>query len=110
DKDAAERGADDTAYAEDRAENPHVPAALARRADVADDRLGGGPETATAPPAARGRDDVADDRLGADHETATAQSLNRAERDQLGHGMADPGQHGADEEDHDRGLEEGLAA
>ena len=60
DEDAAEQRADDARDAEHRTEQPLVAAALARR------------------------DDVADDRLGADHQPAAAEALDRPERDQLG--------------------------
>ena len=86
DEDAAEQRADDARHAEHRAEQALVAAALA------------------------GRDDVADDRLGADHQPAAAEALDGAEGDQLDHGVAEPRQDRADQEDHDGGLEEDLPA
>src|SRR5262249_12493660 len=83
---AAKQRADHAGQAEHAAEQADVLAPLARRHDVPDDRL------------------------GADHEAAAAQALNGAEGDQLDHGLTEPGQHGADQEDHDRGLEEELPA
>ena len=56
------------------------------------------------------RDHVADDRLGADHQPSTADPLQRAEGDQLAHRLAQARQGGADEKDHDGGLEEPLPA
>ncbi|GDY61660.1 hypothetical protein SAV14893_010530 [Streptomyces avermitilis] len=56
------------------------------------------------------RDDVRDDRLDADHESAGAEALDRAEGDQLIHGPRPAGEHGADDEDDDRELEDALAA
>jgi hypothetical protein len=38
------------------------------------------------------------------------ESLDRAEADQLGHVLADPAERRADQEDHDRALQEHLAA
>jgi hypothetical protein len=85
DEHPAEQRAHNARHAEDGTEQAHVAAALA------------------------GRDDVADDRLGADHQTTAAEALDRAERDELDHGVAEPGQNRAGEEDHDRGLEDRLA-
>ena len=86
DEHPAEQRPDDAREAEHRAEQAHVTAALARR------------------------DDVAHDGLRADHQAARAQALDRAERDQLEHRLAEAGQDRADQEDHDRGLEEDLPA
>ncbi len=85
DEEAAEKRPGDRRDAEDGADQPHVAAALARR------------------------DDVADDRLRADHQAAGADSLERAERDQLIHRLAEPRQHRPGEEDQDRDEEHGLA-
>ena len=57
-----------------------------------------------------GRDDVADDRLGTDHQSAAAEPLDGPEGDQLDHGMAEPGQDRAGQEDDDGGLEEHLSS
>jgi hypothetical protein len=86
DEHPAEQRAHNARHAEDGTEQAHVAAAFA------------------------GRDDVADDRLRADHQTTAAEALDRAERDELDHGVAEPGQNRAGEEDHDRGLEEDLPA
>ena len=85
DEEAAEQRADDRREAEDRAEEPLVPAAVARR------------------------DDVADDRDRRREQAARAETLERAERDQLGHVLRDPAERRADEEDHDRDLQRHLA-
>ena len=61
-------------------------------------------------PRSRGGDDVADDRLGADDQAAAAESLDGAEHDELGHGLAESGEDRSDQEDDDRGLEEHLPA
>jgi hypothetical protein len=58
---------------------------------------------------ARG-DDVGDDRLRAHHQPARAHALQRAEGDQLAHRLAQPGQHGAAEEDEDGREEDRLPA
>jgi hypothetical protein len=79
--DPAQQWADDTGDPEHRAEEVLVAAALA------------------------GRHDVADDRLGRDHQAAGAQPLHRPEEDQLDHVLADPGEHGANEEQDDSALE-----
>ena len=57
-----------------------------------------------------GRHDVAHDGLGPDHQPAGPDPLDRPEGDELGHGLGQPGQHGADQEDHDGQLEERFAA
>ena len=86
-----------------------------RHAQAADERPdhGGdgehGAEQAHVAAAVARRHDVADDRLGPDHQTAAAQALQGPEGDQLGHGVAETGQGRTDDEDDDRGLEEGLA-
>ena len=85
DEEAAEQRARDRCDREDRADEAHVPASLARR------------------------DDVGDDRLRADHEAAGADPLQRAEADQLGHRLREPREHRAGEEDQDRDEEDGLA-
>ena len=85
DEDAAEQRADDARDAEDRAEEPLVATAFARR------------------------DDVADDRLRTDHQAAAAETLDGPERDQLGQGLAEPREGRAAQEDDDRRLEEELA-
>jgi hypothetical protein len=86
DEDAAEQRADDACEAEDRAEQTLVAAALARR------------------------DDVADDRLRADHQPAAPEALHGPKRDQLGHRLAQARKRRAREEHDDRRLEELLAA
>ena len=59
------------------------------REESADQRPGhrreaeNGPEEPVVPAALARRDDVADRRLGADHQTAAAQALDRPEDDQL---------------------------
>jgi hypothetical protein len=85
DEKATEQRAGDRRDGEHRTDQPHVPAPLARR------------------------DDVRDDRLRADHEAAGADALQRAEADQLAHRLREAGEHGAGEEDQDRGEEHGLA-
>jgi hypothetical protein len=61
------------------------------------------------PPVAR-RDDVADHGHREHDQPAAAESLQRPEGDQLDHALAEPAEHGTDEEDHDRALERPLAA
>jgi hypothetical protein len=85
DEKAADQRSGDAAEAEDRAE----------RALVA--------------PAIAWRDDVADDRLREDDEPAAANALQRAERDELAHVLAQAAEGRADEEDDDRALEQALA-
>ena len=85
DEEAAEQRPGDRRDGEHRADQAHVATALPRR------------------------DDVGDDRLRADHQAAGADALERAERDQLLHRLAEPGEHRAGEEDQDRGQEDGLA-
>src|SRR6476619_3675018 len=75
----------DAGEAEDSAEDPLIPAAIARRHDVVDDRLR---------------------RYG---ESPAAQSLDRAENDQLGHVPAQPTERRADEKENDRALEHAFA-
>jgi hypothetical protein len=86
DEEPAEERSDHRRDAEDRSEEALVAAAVARR------------------------DDVADDREGHHEETAAAEPLQRAERDQLRHVLADPAQRRANQEDHDRALQDELAA
>ena len=87
---AGEESADqrprDAGHAEHGPEQPHVAAALPRR------------------------DDVPDRRLGAYHQAAAAQTLDRPEGDQLGHSLGLPAQPRADQEEHQRPLEHDLAA
>ncbi len=70
----------------------------------------GGADQAHEAAALAGRDDVRDDRLHADHQAARADALDRAEGDQLVHGLGAAGQRGADDEDQDGELEDALAA
>ena len=86
DEEAAEQRPDDRRDAEDAAEVALVLAALARR------------------------DDVADDGERRHHQAAGAEALQRAERDQLAHVLREAAEHRADEEDHDRRLQDLLAA
>ena len=69
-----------------------------------------GPEEAHVPAAFARGDDIADDRLGTDQQSAATQALQGAERDQLGHGVAESGQGRADHENDDGGLKEDLPA
>ena len=85
DEEAAEQRPGDAAHPEDRADHALVAAAIARR------------------------DDVADDRLGEDDEPAAAEALQRAEGDELAHALRLPAQRRPDEEDDDRALEDALA-
>ena len=85
DQKAAEQRPRDRRDGEHRADQAHVATPLARR------------------------DDVADDRLRADHQAAGADPLQRPEADQLIHRLARPGEDRADEEDHDRRQEERLS-
>jgi hypothetical protein len=82
----AEQRPDDARDAEDRAEGALVLAPLA------------------------GRHDVGHDRLGQHYQAAAAQPLQGAERDQLDHAVRQAAQRRADQEDHDRRLEQPLAA
>ncbi len=66
-------------------------------------------EQAQVATALAGRDDVGDDRLCPDHQPTGADSLHCAERDQLDHRLAEPGQQRPGQEDQDRGEEHGLA-
>ena len=86
DEEAAQQRADHGRHAEDGAEESLVAAALA------------------------GREDVADDRQRQHDQPAAAQALQGAERDQLGHVLADSAQHRADQEQHDRRLQQRLSA
>ncbi len=86
DEEAAEQRADDGRDAEHRAEVALVLAALARR------------------------DDVADDRERHHHQSARAEPLQGAEGDQLRHRLREAAEHRPDQEDHDRGLQDALAA
>jgi hypothetical protein len=54
--------------------------------------------------------DVADDRLGQHHQAAAADALHGAEGDEHAHVPRLAAEHGADQEDHDRGEEQHLAA
>ena len=56
------------------------------------------------------RDEVADDGHRDDEQAAAAEPLDRAERDQLRHALRQPAQRRADEEEHERELEDALAA
>jgi hypothetical protein len=82
----ADQRADDRRDAEDRAERALVLAALPRRHDVADDRL------------------------GQHQQAAAADALDRAEGDELAHVPRLAAQGRAGQEDHDRAEEEVLAA
>ena len=64
---------------------------------------------ALVPAALAGRYEVADDRHGADEQPARAQPLHRAEPDELGHRVGGSGQGRAGQKDHDRGKEHTLA-
>ena len=55
-----------------------------------------------------GRHDVAEGRHRADHQPAGPEALQRAERDELGHGLRQAGQRRTDQEDDDRDDEESL--
>jgi hypothetical protein len=55
------------------------------------------------------RDDVPDDRHRDNDQAAAAEPLHRAEDDQLQHAPGEPAQRGADEEEHERGLQDALA-
>src|SRR4029453_16353858 len=54
-------------------------------------------------------DEVADDGHRPDDQVAGAEAPNRAERDQLRHGLPRPAQRRADEEDDERDLQDALA-
>jgi hypothetical protein len=56
------------------------------------------------------RDDVRDHGDRQHEQAPAAQALDRAEGDQLGHVLADPAQCRADEEDHDRRLQDSFPA
>jgi hypothetical protein len=86
----------------------HEHAAQQRADDAADAEHGAEQADVLAP--FPGRDDVPDDGLGAHHQATGTQPLDRAERDQHEHGVADPGQDRAGQENDDRGLEERLPA
>ena len=85
DEEAAEQRPDHRRDSEDRAEEALVLAAVA------------------------GRDHVADHGDRDDDQPPGAETLDRAERDQLGHSLREPAERGADQEDHDRRLEDELA-
>jgi hypothetical protein len=68
-----------------------------------------GTEDALVAAAVARRDDVADDRLREDDEPAAAEALHRAEGDELAHALGLAAQRRPDEEDDDRGLEDALA-
>ena len=55
------------------------------------------------------RDHVADRGLGTYHQPAASETLQRAERDQLVEVLAQPAERGAEQEDHERALEDDLA-
>ena len=84
-QEAADERAGDARDAEDGAEQARPLAALARRHDVADRRLGG------------------------DHQAAAAEPLDRPEGDELRHALREPAEHRPDEEDHERSLQHDLA-
>src|SRR5271169_5392576 len=86
DEEPAEQRTDDARDPEDGTERALVPAPLARR------------------------DDVADDRLCQHYQAAAADPLDSAERDQLNHAARQPRQRRADQEDDDRGDEQVLSA
>ena len=86
DEEAAEQWADHGRDAEHGAEVALVLAALARW------------------------DHIADHGEGHDDQTARSQALHGPKADQLGHVLAEAAERGADQEDHDRGLEHELAA
>ena len=83
---AAEERAGDARQAEHGAEDPLIAASLARRHDVADDRL------------------------GRDGEPAPAESLNGAEDDELGHVPAQSTERGAGEKEEDCALQDAFAS
>ena len=56
------------------------------------------------------REEVGDRRLAERDQPARADALQRAERDQLRHGLREPAQRGADQEDRDRDDEQPPAA
>ena len=84
-EEAAEQRPQHGRHAEDGAEDALVLAAVARRDDVA--------------PHGHGRDDQA----------AAADALHRTKRDQLEHALGEPAERRADEENHDRRLQDDLA-
>ena len=86
DEEAAEQRTGDDRDAEHAAEQALVAAAVARR------------------------DKVTDDRHRHDEQTAAAEPLDRSERDQLRHALRQPAQRRADQEEHERELEDALAA
>src|SRR3954469_17413462 len=55
------------------------------------------------------RHHIADDRLGEDHQTAAAHPLQTAKADQRAHAPGDPAQRRSGEEDHDGAHEERFA-
>lgn len=69
-----------------------------------------GADEAQVAAAVPGGHDVGDDRLHTDQEAARADALERAERDELVHAPGEPGERGAYHEDHERELEDALAA
>jgi hypothetical protein len=85
-EEAAEQRPQDGRHAEDGAEETLVLAAVARR------------------------DDVADHGHRRDDQAAAADALERAEGDQLEHALGEPAERRADEEDHDRRLQDDLAS
>ena len=86
DEEAAEQRAGDDGDAEHAAEQALVAAAVARR------------------------DEVADDGHRHDDQTAAAEPLDCSERDQLRHRLRQPAQRRPDQEEHERDLEDALAA
>jgi hypothetical protein len=69
-----------------------------------------GGEVALVPAALAGRDDVADGGHRERHQAAATEALDRAERDQLLDVRREAGEQGADQERHDRDLEQQPAA
>ena len=80
-----------------------------QRSDHAGQSEHGAEQPLVAAAVARGHD-VADRCHGADQEPPAAESLERAERNQLGQGLSDAAQRRADEEDDQRDLQHDLAA
>lgn len=69
-----------------------------------------GPEQPLVPTAFARRHEIPDDRHRQHQQPAPAESLQGPEGDELGHVLRRAAQRGADEEDHDRRLEQPLAA
>ena len=93
----------------------HPPPAHEVREEPADQRPAhrgeteGRPDHAHVPAALAGRHEVRDDRLRPDQEAAAAQALQRAEDDELRHVLGGAREHGAEQEDHDGQQEDPLA-